>query len=199
MASNTYNAGTGTTSTDIGTVAWSGPDNIEFDDNSYATCVLSNVNTSSQALKATGFGITLPPNTTIDGVVVSFKRKASVASVIRDTHVYLLKNNVYSGNNKSAAAYWSDVEGTVSFGGPADLWGNTLTVSDVTNANFGALIACQYYSAYSGSETAYVDQVTLTLYYTVNFLCGWGGTSISNIYWGTQQISRVYHGTTRVA
>jgi len=198
--SDSYFAGTGTSDTYIGGVAWTNPGNINSSDNSYATVNLSLSNTSSQGLKATNFNFSLPSYASVDGIVATFQRKASIADTIRDTHVYLIKNGSVSGNNKSQAAYWSTVEGDVSFGGPADLWGNSLTASDVNSSNFGVLIACAYYSAYAGTETAYVDSVQLTVYYTYNPFqqCKIGSTGVSKIYYGSTQVDRVYYGNIRV-
>lgn len=202
MSSTQKNAGSGASGTIGGFtgVAWSNPGNITASDGSFATANLSNINTTSQALQATNFGISLPYHSTIDGIVCTFDRKASIANTIRDSHVYLIHNNGLIGSNKVAApAYWSTVQGDVSFGGPGDKWGATLTSSIVGSSSFGVLIDAQYYSAYSGTETAYVDRVYMTVYYTTNFLCGWGGGTISKIYYGSTQVAKVYYGTNRVA
>lgn len=211
MASTQKNAGTGTTGAVGGLggtgVAWTSPGNITTSDNSYATVALSNTNTSSQVLRATNFGISIPYHSTIDGVVCTFERKASAADTIRESHIYLIHDSGSGfqllGNNKIVAPnFWSTTEGDVSYGGPADKWGATLTSSIVSDSTFGVLINAIYYSGYTVTETAYVDRVYVTLYYTVNFVCGWtgaGGGPIGKIYYGSTQVSKVYYGTVRVA
>lgn len=186
-------------------VAWTSPANItSFADNNYASVALSNVNTSSETLIATDFGFSFPSNiTSINGIVCTFERKASAADVIRDNHVYLIHNNGLIGDNKvGAPAYWSTTEGGVSFGSPTDMWGigsmgNLLSV--LQDSSFGVLIDAQHYSGYAGTETAYVDQVTITIHYTaVDFVAKIGSTNLVDIYYGSNQVSRVYYGSIRV-
>ena len=208
MSQSNY-AGTGATGAigGIGTggVAWSNPGNITSSDNSYATASLSNTATSAQALVATNFGFDLPLHSTINGVVATFERKASAADTIRDSHIYLVHNSGLISYNKIAApAYWSTTEGDVSFGGPADTWGATLNHAIVTDSSFGVLTDAIWQNVYSGTETAYVDSILITLYYTTNFLCGWtgpggGANGIGKIYYGSTKVTRVYRGSTRVA
>jgi hypothetical protein len=204
MSSQSAYAGTGATGAigGIGTggVSWSNPGNITASDNSYSTVDLTNINNSSQALVATNFSFSLPLHSTINGVIATFERKASAANVIRDSHIYLVHNNTLLGSNKiSAPAYWSTTEGSVSFGGPADTWGATLTQPIIESSSFGVLTDAIWQSAYSGNETAYVDSVSITVYYTVNYWNKFGSNSISKIYYGSTQVAKVYYGSTRVA
>jgi hypothetical protein len=204
MSSQSAYAGTGATGAigGIGTggVAWSNPSNITSSDNSYATVNLSNTDNTAQVLIATNFSFSLPLHSTINGVVATFERKASAADTIRDSHIYLVHNNGLIGNNKiSAPAYWSTTEGSVSFGGPADTWGASLTSPIVQDSSFGVLTDAIWQNVYSGTETAYVDSVLITVYYTVNYWSKYGSNNIKNIYYGSTQVARVYHGSTRVA
>ena len=202
MSSTNQNAGSGATGTISGFsgVAWSNPGNITASDDSYATVVLSDTNTTSESLEATNFGFNLPLHSTVDGIICTFERKASAADTIRENHVYLIHNNSLLGDNKiTAPAYWSTTEGDVSYGSPSDQWGATLNSTLINDSSFGVLIDAQYYSAYSGTETAYVDRVYITVYYTLNFMCGWGSNTISAIKYGTTSVAKVYYGSTRVA
>ena len=202
MPSSTQNAGTGTSGTIGGFsgVVWSNTGNITYSDNSYTTASLTDTNTTSQALQATNFGFNIPLHSTIDGVLCSFERKASADSVIRDSHVYLIYNNSTIGNNKiTSPAYWLTTEGDVTFGSPTDSWGAGLSAELVNSSSFGVLIDAQYYSAYAGTETAYVDRIYMTVYYTVNFLTKFGSSNVSKIYYGSTEVSKVYYGSTRVA
>lgn len=202
MPSITENAGSGATGTISGFsgVAWSNPGNITASDNSYATALLSNTNTSSASLEATNFGFNVPLHSTIDGVLCTFERKASTASTIRDNHTHLIHNgSTISTNFIGAPLFWSTTEGDVTFGSPTDTWGATLTSNIVNSSSFGVLIDAQYYSAYAGTATAYVDRVYITVYYTLNFMCKWGSSTISSIKYGTTSVAKIYYGTTRVA
>jgi hypothetical protein len=61
-----------------------------------------------------------------------------------DNSIKLIKGGTISGTDKSAGATWSvDVEETVSFGSTSDLWGITLTPTDVNASNFGVGISAK--------------------------------------------------------
>lgn len=200
-------AGSGTTGSIGGFTgeAWVSPGNITLSDNNYASVDLSNTNTSSETLIATNFGFSLPSNiTSIGGIVCTFERKASAADTIRDNHIYLVHNDNIIGDNKAgAAAFWETVEGDVSFGSPTDMWGISSYTGDVKSviesASFGVMIDAQYYSAYTGTETAYVDKIYITIYYTApDFIGKIGTTSLTKIYYGSTQVGKVYYGSIRV-
>jgi hypothetical protein len=192
MASSEKSAGAGASSTlsNVFTgTAWTGTGNIVSSNNVYATVNLDGTNTSSQSLLATNFGFDFNINglATINGIVVSFERKASLASRIKDNAIYLLKNGAHHGNNKSAGAYWSTTEGTVSFGSPSDLWGSSLLPEDIRADNFGVMIQVAYQNAYSNTTTAYIDHVKITVHYTA-----------PAIYYGTTPVGRIFIGSTEV-
>jgi hypothetical protein len=54
----------------------------------------------------------------------------------------------------------------VTYGGPTDLWGTTLTASDVNAMDFGAAISASY-PAVSGNDWAFVDQIAVKVYFNV--------------------------------
>ncbi len=66
-----------------------------------------------------------------------------------DNLVKLVKAGSVAGDSKASANKWSVTYEWVSYGGAQDLWGTTLTPSDVNNANFGAAL-----SAVVGSGSA---------------------------------------------
>lgn len=201
MSSVSKDAGTGLSATisGISGTAWTNVDKITVSDNSYATVTLTHSSPNAQPLGARNFGFNIPVTGTIDGVLCSFERKASVNSIIKENLCYLINNLAIIGNNKtSSPAFWSATEGVVTYGGPADTWGATLTPTIVNSSNFGVMITAKYDSPYVGSEIAYVDKVSMTIYYTVDFLCEYGTTDINKIYYGSQSITKVYYGSTRV-
>ena len=172
MASISYYAGTGASASNPnvsgGGVAWVNPGNILTSNNVYATISLNGTTTpESQYLKATNFGFNIPAGSTINGVSCTFERNTGYTNGTQDTEVYLLKSGVISGTNRSAGAYWPTSEELKTFGSPTDLWGTTLSVSDINNTNFGVVLACQYGDVYGGSTViGSVDSVQITVYYT---------------------------------
>lgn len=80
-----------------------------------------------------------------------------------DNLVKLVKAGSVAGNSKASATHWGVTDEWVSYGGAQDLWGTTLSPSDVNNASFGAAL-----SAVAGSgATAKVTAMRITVYYTV--------------------------------
>lgn len=78
-----------------------------------------------------------------------------------DSTVKIVKGGSVGGNNKAVGTAIPSAEGVLSYGGQADLWGNTLTAADVNGATFGIV-----FSAVAAGE-CYVDGATVTVYYSV--------------------------------
>jgi len=159
----------------VGTVVWSNPSYAGPSDNQYATAsIAAKAGTLySHYLKCTNFGFTIPVGATINGVVVTVERKASVSANANYAIDYVLKitNGVTTGTNKAnTGTKWPTTEGTASYGSSTDLWGLSLTYSDVNNSGFGVLLQIKLYSATSNGAavTAYVDSIQVTVYYTAS-------------------------------
>jgi hypothetical protein len=193
----------------VGNTAWVSPSSAAESDNSYATVDLNSSSNSSQALRALDFGWNIPGFANLTGFVASFERYATIADSIRDTHVYLVNGGSIIGDNKAnTAEYWSDTEGTVSFGSPTDMWGTSLTRAHELNSTFGVMIACGWYNSYNQTVTPHVNHMYLTVYYEWNFgACGWsgnGGTGgdivvpIQKIYYGTIPVTKIKYETTDI-
>lgn len=162
MATATNPAGTGTSVSGSG-VAWANPSNLTSQDDAYATCALTNGQTS-RSLLASNFAFDLPDNATVSGIKVYVERKASGAGGA-DYSIRLRKTTAGGAvsDDKSAGAAWSAVEGTVSFGGTSDLWGLTWSVPEVESAEFGVEIV----AAATAGVTLSVDYVEVEVTYVV--------------------------------
>lgn len=175
--------------------AWTRPDLARGSDNSYAYCSIPSLGQTAE-LRATGFNFSIPIASTIDGVVVSIERKASIGSSIRDYQVGLLSAGIPAGGTVyNDLAYWGTTDATQSYGSPGDLWSLSLTPAFINSTGFGAYLIVQSES-YS-SIIAYVDHIQITVYYTLSGL-EYGTTNVGDIYYGTTKIQKVYHGTTEV-
>ena len=167
MASSGPNSG-GTFADDnsVGVVAWTNVNNAASSNNSYAACSLS-PGASGHYLKCTNFGFAIPSGSTIDGVLITVECSCSVP-VVKDNAVYLVKGGSVVGSNKKNASTWSDSGDTnLDHGGATDLWGTTLTYSDVNASNFGVVIQVQNFG-FKFSSDAYIDHVKITVYYTAS-------------------------------
>lgn len=201
MASSTLTAGRGVTSGP--TADWSTPNNITACNNSYATVGLTfgaaAVNISD-FLRADQFGFQIPLGSTINGIVCTVQRKAGSASTIRDYAVNILKNGSIpagSDNKANTGVYWSTTEGDVSYGSPTDLWNTTWGALEINSSTSGFAVRCQYIPGY-GTDTAYVDCMSMTVYYTTDGGLKIGTTSVVDIMGGATGIKAVYYGTTQL-
>lgn len=173
MASSGPNSpGTLADDSGVGTLAWTNPNNASSSDNTYATVLINNPTVTTHYLKATNFGFSIPNGSTINGIVVEIERKSSsntVSRFARDNVVKLVIGGSIVGSNYSLAAKWSTTESYFTYGGSSDLWGNTITVSDVNSSTFGVVLSASLSDTNKvRTETAYVDHIRITVYYTEN-------------------------------
>lgn len=159
------NPGTTATQTTTGLVAWTNVNNVKLNDGVDATVGLSVPNPSSETILLTGFGFAIPGTATILGVQVSVKKRvtAGTPGSVTDGTVQLIKGGVQSGNNNAAPFDWFGTYTTSIYGGSNDLWGLTLTPTDVNAANFG--IAFQGTQILLGTQTLAVDFISITITY----------------------------------
>lgn len=149
---------------------WTNPTRIENDNTLYAVgSSFSSGFGASGDLKATGYGFSIPAGAAINGVEYTIKRtqEASFPShAFEDATVSLIKAGIISGNNKAILSNWSLSTTTVVYGSSVDLWGLTLTSTDVNSPTFGADFNGQQSGASNAGGDVYY--IKLTVYYTVN-------------------------------
>ena len=150
--------------------SWTSGNYAETSDSRYASASISNGQTTYN-LSLTNFGWNLPSTATISGISVAIVEKASSNSsttYVVDNQVQLLKAGSTSGitNKANTSTKWGTSDTTQTYGSSTDLWGKTWTGSDIDASNFGVQIQAK--GACSGSNchvTAYVNAVTITVYY----------------------------------
>ena len=166
-----------------GSSLWSNASNAGASDNSYATCSQSSASIGSFDLKATNFGFSIPGGSTINGIVVEVERKSSVDSgsnFTRDKLVKLIKGGSVSGTDKAdTSTHHPTADAYATYGGVADLWGLTLTDSDVNASNFGVCWVSQNGPSVppKSGRMVSVDHIRITVYYTA----GGGGSSVKTL------------------
>lgn len=156
------NPGTLANDAAAGTVAWSNPSNAASSNDSDATASLQS--SSSQYLKATNFGFSLPAGAIVTGVQVEVERACFSAGQYSDAAVRIVKGGVIGSTDRSAGGTWPTSDTVQAYGGAGDLWGETLTDSDVEASTFGVALRVSR----SGGVTpanAEVDHVKMTVYY----------------------------------
>ena len=156
--------GTLASDSSIGAVAWSNPGNAAASDNSYATAVIGAAVTPSEYLKVTNFGFAIPTGATIDGITVAVEHSSSQANRVNDHAVRIVKGGTIGSTDKGSATNWPTSDASVNYGGAADLWGESWSYSDINDSGFGAALAAA--STGSGTRTARIDLITITVAYT---------------------------------
>lgn len=150
---------------------WSNPTNIYTSNNVRATVSLDtpafDPDDHSYWLVATGFGHTIPGGATIDGFQFDVEGLASNVTSIKDHLVYAVKAGVIQAVDRADTAYWLTSD-TVMVKGtgitPADLWGDTWSVSDVNHSGFGVAISVKNLAV--AVRSASIDYISSTVYYT---------------------------------
>lgn len=164
-------AGTVTNDATFGTLAWSNLGNAAASDDTYATASYSGgSSTTTQFLCGANFGSTVPAGSTIDGIAVEWEKKSSHKSGgfnVSDTSVYAFKAAATPnpGNNNQIFANWELTDTYATYGGAADLWGQTWTVAEINGSASGTSLRASIISI-AGAVTGSVDHVRRTVYYT---------------------------------
>lgn len=84
------------------------------------------------------------------------------AADVVDSQVAIVRaDGSFGATNKAVAGAWPGADAAQSYGGAADTWGETLQPADVNGAAFGVMLA----AALPGNGTAFVDQITLRVFY----------------------------------
>ena len=165
--------------TGTGDVIWQNTTNAANDTVSatFASCSLGSGQVSYY-LKTTYFHFTIPDTATITGVVVRYDRYSSNNSgTVSDSSVRLVKGGTITGDDKKGSNDWNtESERIDSYGGVSTMWGIQLSPSDVnSNTNFGVAISVTNLT--DDGEAAYINWVTMTVYYSSS---GSGGTNRSH-------------------
>jgi trimeric autotransporter adhesin len=175
-ASSTKSNTVATSSTTGGT-NWTNPNNIQVADNNFATCLitLSNKPTYNLDAKDWGFQNTdttltnyVPSGATINGVEVTVTMRKTLTGILKDSKVMLLKAGAETGLNKARGnANWSSTASAVTFGSSTDLWGATLTGTDLLNSGFGVRVVAR--SQGGRDVQAEIDNISIKVYFNLTY------------------------------
>lgn len=152
--------------------SWSNLSNASGEDGAYASVTMNESLQDSARLELTGFGFTgVPSDATIDGVKVEILRSASgmtnSATCHETTLQLIVGGNASGSNNAGLVTNWPSVPTYAAYGSSVYKWGLGLTAADVRAANFGIAIDVAVLLPFvTGTCTANIDQVKMTVYYT---------------------------------
>ena len=144
--------------------AWSWTDNAKTDDENYARAAIGKERTSDW-LRLTNFGFSIPADSSIDGIELQFKRAGERASKVRDDILKLRDSGGQVGDNKASATWWATSKETKTYGGAADTWNAGLSLSDINASTFGVDLAA--FNTDTGNfNAAYIYFCQIRIHYT---------------------------------
>lgn len=163
-SSGANSPGTATNDASVGTIAWDTPNNAKVSDGVYTRLFSSNV--TSQYLKVSNFGFSIPTDSTVVGVLVEVQKHQPSHSGAIDNSVKLVKGGSVTGTEHAdTTTLWPAIETYVSYGSSSDLWGTTLTPSDVNSSGFGVVVSGTNDSG-TLSHDIFIDHVRITVFYS---------------------------------
>jgi hypothetical protein len=149
-------------------IAWQSTTALYADDGADACITVGTFDNGvySPALKVTNFDFTsVPADATITGIIARWETYNAVANCAFQCAKLLDTTRTDQGDNKLATSQLtSTTTAVISVGGSADLWGASIDVDVVKNANFGVMIGGQ---AQGNNCDVFIDYVTLEVCYTV--------------------------------
>ena len=160
--------GTVVSDSSVGTVAWSDPNNVKVDDFSWSNASYTGESSAdSEYLKTTNFGFTIPVGFIIKGIEIEVKKERGT-NTVNDVIAKIVKSDgSIGGSNKAKTSTdWSISGVTHTYGGDSDLWGETWSVNDINDVDFGFVISARIYDEESKGNYASVNYIKIKVYYT---------------------------------
>lgn len=164
----------------VGTMTWTLTSNARYIDDLYSSSANgTGSQTTSYYLKCLDFGFTIPADAVIDGVEARIWLKGAniggsyPADFPKDSVVSLVVGGTVSGTNLADSTAWPIGRLTKTYGGSSNLWGNTLTPSDINSSNFGIVISATLEVPAMVTCVGQIDSVDLKIYYTADTTAAW--------------------------
>ncbi|MEM7368123.1 MAG: tail fiber domain-containing protein [Bacteroidota bacterium] len=142
------------------------------DDDIWAFTPTMATNDQSNYLKATDFGFSIPAFHVIDGVEVQIEWHRTGAN-IRDIEVLLVVGGVIQtiqNNASNTRIPNGPPDGVETYGGATDVWGLTLTDTDVEDIGFGVAVRVRRQGSGGGAppHQPMVDRISITVYHKLD-------------------------------
>lgn len=146
-----------------GQVAWTTPDNARTADGMVTESVLTASAGSTETLRATNWGLTLPANISPSSVIVRVRRRNLLGSSVIDRRVALVRGSTTVATWPSASALsWPAMLNPVTFGNLINRWSSLPTAADVTAADFGVELAADTLSGANPGRPL-IDEVLVSV------------------------------------
>lgn len=159
-------------------VEWLNPANAKADDGSEASVLFEKERGESKWLWATTYGLSIPTTATLAGIVVTADYRGEnivekIGGGLKEyrppnlAYAQLIVGGALAGTKKELYSGAFNLTGPLVFGGSADLWGYpALTRTQAQATGFGVALKLV------GEAKAYVDVLSLALYYSVPVASG---------------------------
>lgn len=146
-------------------IDWSNPGNVTVSDNLRATASLLD-GESTDRVRPTNFGFSIPSGSTIEGIQVEVERCRSAGTgTLKLNLVQLRTGGADKGASKSGENFTTACASEIyeSFGGATDTWGSSWTAEQINATDFQSDVTC---AAFPGDATCAIDHVRLTVTFT---------------------------------
>lgn len=148
--------------------SWMGYDNTMFLDNANVSTEVC-ADEASSTLYFSDFDFALPADALIQGIQINLVKTASGNNELTDQNLQLYFNDEPIGENKARPEFWALIPFQTMYGGPTDLWGESITREMVLDSTFGFIIRLN--PAAGSCENAFIDLATLRVTYTLPKPC----------------------------
>lgn len=157
----------------VGTGAWSSPENAKTSNDAWAEIAGGESSLiPTNYLKTSKHGFAVPVGATILGIEVKVEKHSNHSASVEDGLVVAVKAGTVVGSNHAIHSYWSTTDSVTTYGSESDLWGTTWTPEQINAEGFGIALAALISG---GSSTrAYVDAISITVYYVPSGGSTWG-------------------------
>ena len=148
---------------------WSGVtvENLATSDDAYTSVAMAAGDLTSQILRCTNFGFSLPATSTIDGVELRLERKGTqTLTGVTESVVQVVVGGSPEGDDQGTNDTWPTSDASITFGGPSNLWGTTLTQAEVEATGFGWQFRAFNQSWFTQGETASIDIAEMRIFFT---------------------------------
>lgn len=154
-----------TVNTSVGSANWTSLANL-FSTSSFSSTALFMFAGRSYYIVGKGFGFSIPPTATINGIIVTLEARSNFDDA-RDYSVKIVKNNIITGTDKSIFGLLSlGSFANRAYGSSIDLWGTTWTVADINSSDFGIAYSVEVAHPPKGTIPVDVRNLRITVHYT---------------------------------
>jgi hypothetical protein len=167
---NQIKSGSTAVSVNIGESNWINPTRVLTNSGgSFATAASTYIDpaSTSDILRVSDFGFTIPGGSTITGFTITIVRSPSGGGSgnTYDDSIQFVIGSTAQGTAKADATVWADTWVESSLGGSSDMWGTTLSVAQVNASTFGVDIKIKTTDAVN-SINAFIEYVSVQVHYT---------------------------------